>query len=220
IRWRIGGAHSSFKGGAGTSFYWQHDAEWQSDDEISLFDNGAAPNKEKQSRGLLLKVDTQAKTVSLLKAFTNSSRTLLTSSQGNTLSLPGGNWLMGYGGLPDFTEYDASGHILFDATLGKDVQDFRTYLFPWEGHPTTKPVIKASVSGGSASVAVSWNGATQVASWRVLAGSSPSALVPVATAPWSGFQTTVAAPSAGPYFEVWALDSAGNVLGASAAAKA
>src|SRR5262249_3185674 len=30
IRWRIGGSHPSFKQGSGTSFYWQHDAEWQS----------------------------------------------------------------------------------------------------------------------------------------------------------------------------------------------
>ena len=47
----------------------------------------------------------------LVKVFTNPCRTLLASSQGNTLSLPGGNWLMGYGGLPDFTEYDAAGHV-------------------------------------------------------------------------------------------------------------
>ena len=42
---------------------------------------------------------------------------------------------MGYGGLPDFTEYDSSGHVLLDGSLGKNVQDFRTYLAPWSGPP-------------------------------------------------------------------------------------
>jgi hypothetical protein len=75
-------------------------------------------------------------------------------------------------------------------------------------------------AGGSAlSVAASWNGATQVASWRVLAGASSGALVPVATAAKAGFETTVTAPSPGPYVAVQALDGSGAVLGTSATAK-
>ena len=58
IRWRLGGSHSSFKLGAGTRFYWQHDAEWQPGGLISVFDNGSDPPKEKQSRGLLLDPNT------------------------------------------------------------------------------------------------------------------------------------------------------------------
>jgi hypothetical protein len=221
VRWRLGGSHSSFKAGAGTHFYWQHDAEFQPGGAISVFDNGSDPPKEKQSRGLLLAADPAAHSVTLLRQFVNPSKTLLASSQGNTLSLPGGNWLMGYGGLPNFTEYDSSGHVLFDATLGKNVQDFRTYLAPWSGQPRTVPAVKATPSGsGGLSVAVSWNGATAVASWRVLAGASPSTLAPVITAAKSGFQTTIAAPATGPYLAVQALDGAGTVLAVSATVKA
>jgi hypothetical protein len=220
IKWRLGGSHSSFKQGPGTHFYWQHDAEWQPGGLISMFDNGSAPPKEKQSRGLLLEPNVSAHTVTLRKAYTNPSRTLLASSQGNNLSLPGGNWLMGYGGLPDFTEYDAAGHVLFDGTLGKNVQDFRTYLSPWTGTPKSTPTVSAKLSGSSLAVAVSWNGATQVASWRVLTGASASALAPVATATKSGFQTSITAPGGGPYVQVQALDAAGNVIGTSATAKA
>ena len=43
IRWRLGGAHSSFKLGPGTRFYWQHDAELQPGGLISVFDNGSDP---------------------------------------------------------------------------------------------------------------------------------------------------------------------------------
>jgi Arylsulfotransferase (ASST) len=220
VRWRIGGRHSSFKQGAGTRFYWQHDAEWQPGGLISLFDNGSDPPKEKQSRGLLMNPDIGAHTVTLVKQFTNPSKTLLASSQGNTLSLPGGDWLMGYGGLPNFTEYDSSGHVLLDGTLGKEVQDFRTYLAPWSATAPGRPTALAKAAGASSiSVSVSWNGATNVASWRVLAGASATALAPVATAAKSGFQTTISAGSAGPYVAVQALDSSGAVLGTSATVK-
>ena len=79
---------------------------------------------------------------------------------------------MGYGGLPNFTEYDSSGHVLLDGTLGKNVQDFRTYLSPWSGHPHSSPALAVSPGSGSLTAYASWNGATEVASWRVLAGSS------------------------------------------------
>jgi hypothetical protein len=220
VRWRLGGSHSSFRQGAGTRFYWQHDAEFQPGGLISLFDNGSTPPKEKQSRGLLLRPDTSAHTVTLVKQFTNSSKTLLASSQGNTLSLPGGSWLMGYGGLPNFTEYDSSGHVLLDGTLGKNVQSFRTYLSPWSATAPGRPSLSAKSAGsGAFSVAMSWNGATSIASWRVLAGASAGALAPVASAAKSGFETTLTAHTAGPYIAIQALDASGAVIGTSATVK-
>jgi hypothetical protein len=221
VRWRLGGDHSSFKLGPGTHTYWQHDAEWQPGGLISVFDNGSDPPKEKQSRGLVLDPNLSNHTVTLVKQFVNPTKTLLASSQGDMLTLSGGNWLMGYGGLPNFTEYDTSGHVLLDGTLGKNVQDFRTYLSPWGGQPTGAPsVVAAPGSGGTISVSVSWNGATQVASWKVLAGATTGALTPVATASkTAAFQTTIAAPAAGPYVAVQALNSAGAVIGTSATIK-
>ena len=216
IDWRLGGNHSSFKLGSGTRFYWQHDAEWQPGGLISVFDNGSDPPMEKQSRGLVLDPNLSNHTVTLVKALTNPTKTLLASSQGDMLSLPGENWMMGYGGLPNFTEYDNSGHVLLDGTLGKNVQDFRTYLSPWSGQPTSSPSVVASPgSAGTISVSVSWNGATQVSSWRVLAGASSGSLSPVSTATRAGFQTTISASSAGPYVAVQALNSAGEVIGTS-----
>jgi hypothetical protein len=220
VRWRVGGDHSSFKLGPGTHTYWQHDAEWQPGGLISVFDNGSDPPKEKQSRGLLLDPNVGARTVTLVKQFVNPSRTLLASSQGNLLSLSGGDWLMGYGGLPNFTEYNASGHVLLDGTLGKGVQDFRTYLTPWNGQPTTAPAVVARPGvGATIATSMSWNGASEVASWRVLAGASPSALVAAGSGSRTGFQTTIAVPGAGPYVAAQALNSAGAVIGTSATVK-
>jgi hypothetical protein len=220
VRWRLGGDRSSFKLGAGTHTYWQHDAEWQPGGMVSVFDNGSAPKMEKQTRGLLLAPNTATHTVTLVKQFVNPAKTLLATSQGNTFSLPGGNWLMGYGGLPNVTEYDNSGHVLFDATLGRNVQDFRSYLFPWSGQPKTVPSLVAKPDGsGVIAVSASWNGATEVASWRVLAGPSTSSLAPSTSAPRTGFQTTIAALTSGPYVAVQALDTAGTVLATSATVK-
>ncbi|MHB8531161.1 MAG: arylsulfotransferase family protein [Solirubrobacteraceae bacterium] len=219
IRWRLGGKLSNFKQLPGTRFYWQHDAKWQPGNLISLFDNGSSPAKEKQSRGLLLAPDPGARTVSLKATFANPSRTLLADSQGNTLALPGGDWLMGYGALPDFTEYDSSGRVLLDGTLGKNVQDFRTYLAPWSGQPRTVPSVAITRSGSGLSVAASWNGATTVAAWRVLTGASAAGLAPVATVPKQGFETKIALARPGPYAEVEALDGSGNLLATSAVVK-
>jgi Arylsulfotransferase (ASST) len=220
VKWRLGGKRSSFKLGAGAREYWQHDAEFQPGGLISVFDNASAPPKEKQSRGILLRPDTASHTVALVKQFANPSKTLLAASQGNTLSLPGGDWLLGYGGLPNFTEFDSAGHVLLDGTLGKEVQNFRTYLSPWSATPGGRPsLVVKSAGSGAVSVAVSWNGATDVASWRVLAGASASTLAAVATAPKSGFQATLTVHTAGPYVAVQALDGSGTVLGTSATVK-
>lgn len=223
FNWQLGGKHSTFKLGPGAKTYFQHDAEWQPGGLISVFDNGASPPKEKQSRGVLLKPDFAHKTVTLTKAFTNPTHKLLAVAQGNMLGLPGGAWLMGYGNLPNFTEYSSSGEVLLDGTLGKGVQNFRTYLSPWSGHPTAPPAIAATRGGTSVTVQTSWNGATDVASWEFLAGESPSVLSPVATMPKSGFETsaTLTTPvyvrAAALYMESRALDANGKVLGSSSA---
>jgi hypothetical protein len=228
INWRLGGSRSNFKLGPGVRFYWQHDAEFQAGGLISVFDNGSTPPKERQSRSLLLLPDLATHTVTLRKAFVNPAKVLLASSQGNTFALPNGAWLMGYGGLPNLTEFDASGHVLLDATLGKEVQDFRSYIFPWSGQPTTSPAVAVQAAGaGAISVAASWNGATDVASWRVLAGSSAAALAgssaaalaPIATAPKTGFESTIQVSTSAPYVAVQALDGSGAVLGTSSAVK-
>lgn len=216
FRWQLGGPHSTFKLGPGTKTYWQHDAEWQPGGLISVFDNGSTPPKEKQSRGVLLKPDFATKRVALAKAYVNTRKTLLAPAQGNIYGIPGGNWLMGYGNLPNFTEYDHSGRVVLDGTLGLGVQDFRTYLAPWSAQPTTSPALVAKRAGARVSAQTSWNGATQVHTWELLGGTSYNELVPLTSVPKSGFQTTIAVSTSSQYVQVRALDAAGDVLGSSA----
>jgi hypothetical protein len=221
IRWRLGGKRSSFKLGSGAKFYWQHDAAFQPGGLISLFDNGSTPPEEKQSRGLVIEPSLESHTVRLVHQLVNPGRRLLASSQGNVQPLEGGNWMVGYGGLPDFTEYDSAGHVLLDGALGRGEQSFTTRLFPWNATaPGSPSIAKAASHGAGISVAASWNGATAVASWRLLVGSSPTTLQTATTVPRSGFETTLSTSATGPYAAVQALDADGNVLGTSAAISA
>jgi hypothetical protein len=214
FRWQLGdGSHSNFKLGKGVRFYWQHDAEWQPGGLISLFDNGSTPPKQRQSSGLLLRPDAASHRVTLVRELTNPRHRLLAGSQGSMQQLPGGDWLLGYGELPNFTEFDASGRVLFDATLGKNVQDFRTYFSPWSANPHEPPEFTLQAGGGIV-VHASWNGATEVASWRLLTGASPTSLAPAGSAASGGFETTLHGPSAA-YVQVQALNSAGETIGTS-----
>ena len=65
----------------------------------------------------------------------------------------------------------------------------------------------------------SWNGATEVDTWQVLAGSNPDRLEPVGSAPWRGFETTIAVRIAEPYVAVQARSASGRVLGTSRAVR-
>jgi len=221
FRWRIGGVRSTFKLGPGTRFYWQHDALFQPGGRISVFDNGSDPAEEKSSRGLLLAADPGMHEVRLVRQFVNPGRTLLASSQGDMRRLAGGNWLLGYGGLPDFTEFDAAGRVLLDGTLGHEVQSFTTELAPWSAHAPGVPSLALSrAAPGGVRAAISWNGATDVATWRVLGGHSPGRLARLLDVPAAGFQTTATVPATSALLQAQALDRAGAVIGTSPAVRA
>ena len=66
---------------------------------------------------------------------------------------------------------------------------------------------------------VSWNGATEVATWQVLAGPGPDRLEPTASVPQKGFETVITAHTDEPYIGVKAKDRTGRVLGSSKALK-
>ena len=70
-------------------------------------------------------------------------------------------------------------------------------------------------AGGSV-VYASWNGATEVNTWTVLAGKTADALAKAGSQRRSGFETMITVNSAGPYFAVTAQDAGHHVLGQSA----
>jgi hypothetical protein len=221
VRWELGGKHSSFKQGPGTATAWQHDAVQLQEGEITFFDNGASPQVQPQSRAIEIALDTQNMTATLLRSYEHKNP-LVADSQGNVQVTGEGDWMVGWGQAGYLSEIDAAGQVLFNAHLPPNWESYRAFVAPWSGHPTQPPALAAegeTKSGSDRGVTVyaSWNGATEVASWQVLAGSSRTALKPAASAARSGFETAIAVPglAAGAYVAVQALDSAGAVIGTS-----
>jgi hypothetical protein len=215
VLWRVGGKHSSFVMGPGTRPAWQHDARQQPDGTFTFFDNGASPQAHPQSRAIVLRLDLQHRTATLVSRYEHSPP-LLAGSQGNMQALSNGDWLVGWGQDPDFSEFSATGQLLFDAHLPAAYESYRTYRLPWSGQPTNPPVlVTAPAAHGGLIAYASWNGATQVTSWRVLEGPAPTSLQPVAEAPRTGFQTAVAVPASERYVVAQALAADGTILGAS-----
>jgi hypothetical protein len=211
ILWRLGGKRSDFELGPGAHFAWQHDARRLPDGTISLFDNEAAPRAGLQSRGLVLRLDLQRMRATLVRSLVHRPR-LLAATQGNVQLLPDGHYFVGWGSRPYFTEYDAAGRgVLFDARFGYRDDSYRAYRFPWIGRPGGRPAL--AISGTSAYV--SWNGATEVARWQLLAGAAAGRLRPVRTVPKRGFETAMPIPAAARHIAVRALARDGTVLGTS-----
>jgi Arylsulfotransferase (ASST) len=214
--WTLGGKNSSYKLSSRATFAFQHDVRLHTDTDptVTLFDDGGGPPRaHTQSRGITVRLDDKAKTATLVTEDIHSPA-LAAAFEGNVQSLPGGDSFVGWGQQPYFTEFDSTGQVVFDARFVDSNSSYRAYRFPWTGSPTSPPAVTASTSGSTTNVYASWNGATRVASWRVLAGASADALEAAVTATKQGFETQIAIP-AEPYVAVQALDTAGRVLGTS-----
>jgi hypothetical protein len=219
IIWRLGGKKSDFHMGKGTFFAWQHDARSHGRDRmITLFDDGAAPPEEKQSRGLVIALDHRRRRATLTRAYIHKPP-LLAPYTGSMQVLRNHNVLVGWGGVPYFTEFAADGSVRFDARLASGGLTYRALRFPWSGQPTTQPTLVAVGSGGSRALYASWNGATDVARWQLLTGSSPSTLTAESTTAKTGFETRLSAVATKGYAAAVALDWAGFPLGRSAPVK-
>jgi hypothetical protein len=135
---------------------------------------------------------------------------------GDTQPLAGGNAFIGWGSDRWFSEFGPSGKLLLEGEFPEPDQSYRSELYEWTGLPLTAPVGAARTTGAATTVYATWNGATLVASWRVLAGAGSGSMTVVAHAPRSGFQTAI--PVTGSYkaFEVQALDGSGHVIDTSA----
>jgi arylsulfotransferase ASST len=217
VLWRLGGDRSSFKMGPGTRTAWQHDGRVLPDGEVTFFDDGSNPPIHRQSRAVRITLDFKTHEARLAAAYTHPNPPLLAASQGNMQTLADGNTLVGYGGVPAISEYARDGSLLFDAHQPFDMSFYRAFRFPWSGQPVSPPAVLASLNttGEETIVHASWNGATAVAAWRVLAGERAGSLAARATIRASGFESSTILPQKYSYVAVLALDSAGHVLNTS-----
>ncbi|KAI0016570.1 ASST-domain-containing protein [Xylariomycetidae sp. FL0641] len=217
--WHLGDVLNDFEdlsGGNATNFSYQHHIRFHNDEtELTIFDNHDAD----QSRGLHLKLDQDAMTVEVITEAYHPAA-VYAAAMGSEVLLPNTDLFTGYGAQPTFTVHNTAGECLLEgwwhsSAGGGMASNYRYFWVPaenWIAQPTTSP----DVAVEDATVYVSWNGATEVASWVVYNRNDES----VATAARDGFETAIDIPGVSGDVYVEALDASGKVLGTSATATA
>ncbi|XKH54796.1 arylsulfotransferase family protein [Citricoccus nitrophenolicus] len=233
VEWTLGGSASDFEMGEGADFTWQHDAHRSPDGTLTLLDNHShGGSDDESSRGLRLALDGDAMTAEVATEYLPPADRVA-SSMANAQQLANGNMLVGWGARPHYSEYTPGGELIYDVCHGDECRgdefeggggSYRAYKFAWEGHPATVPDVAVQDGGeehdGGPVAFVSWNGATEVARWRLMAGEDESSATEQAVVDREGFETAIPIPDDAaelPYAVVEALDAEGTVLGAAQA---
>jgi hypothetical protein len=214
IAWRLGGRRSGFRMGSGAGFALQHDARFEADGTIRVFDN-STHRVRRRSRAIWLRLDADRRTATLVRD-RHHPNDILAGTQGNAQDLPNGDTFFGWGSQGRISELSPGGRLLLDLKLPRRWDTYRAYRAPWVGRPATAPAVAAETRpDGGTTVYASWNGATEVAGWQTLAGEGATTLRVVGTAPRRGFETQIRLPDLAPAVQVRALDASGNVLAVS-----
>jgi hypothetical protein len=228
VAWKVSGnpKNSTFTLPAKAQFHWQHDVQLHGGDVLTVFnddccritgDSGGKTtyaNPNGTMEGLVIKLDLTKDNGSFVNAYTRP-HTYNAAYLGNIDLLPNGNVALGWGSQPFFSEESKTGKLLLDAVWPKPDQSYRAYVQKWVGIPYYPPSGAVRNNHGKATIYASWDGDTQVVSWRVLAGSSANSLKAVATVTKNGFETTIPLTSSFKVYKVQALDSHRHVLGTS-----
>lgn len=228
VRWRLRGdgtrpRTNDFLMGEGISFGYQHDARRLEDGSISIFDNGSQKGDEDQpglptvnaeSSAMVVRLGREgsSRTATLVERASHPDR-LVSDSQASAEKQGNGNFVVGWGSLPQVTEFNEQGEIVFDATFDEsEISSYRAYKAPWQGFPTDRPAVSSRRDAEGTTVWASWNGATRVRGWKVLTGSSRNNLVEAGSSAWDGLETEISIPEADALIQVAAIDSAGKEI--------
>ncbi|KAJ5629501.1 hypothetical protein N7528_003158 [Penicillium herquei] len=197
VTWTLHGqTGGDFNLGPDTSFCFQHDVRVVSESPgrvvLSLHNNNNASstNVAAFTTGMVLEVELEgSKNVTLKRRMWDHLDLVYSTAQGGFQSLPNGHVLLGHGAVPKFEEFDENDTLAMRGSFGYDgkMESYRTYRSPWVGRPLTEPdVIACPHEDGvnSTTVFMSWNGATDVESWKVYSGSQV-----MGTAVRNGFET-------------------------------
>jgi hypothetical protein len=197
VMWRLGGKANQFRfaQGPGTTdvaqFYHQHDIRRLANGHITLFDNhdGHTPQV---SRAVEYALDETTKTATLVRAYHNSPDAYA-FALGNVQTLPDGNIFIGWGAnlTPSLVEVKPNGSKAFELDFADPLISYRAFRFPWQGLPTWPATLVLQRAGGSMRLTMSWNGATEIASYRVYGGNTSSPSSFLATVPKSGFESSI-----------------------------
>jgi hypothetical protein len=214
VIWRLGGKQSDFTFGPGASFDFQHDVRRRADGTLTIFDNGGAlPDTGTSSRGIRIALDMPSKRATLVREYLPPGRRD-GWAMGNVQQLADGGVFVGWGTDGSYSEFDAKGRLRYDARFADASVSYRAFRWTWAARPTGRPASAVVRNDdGTMTVFASWNGATEVARWRVETGASQGFLSRATTHERTGFETAITLPATSGYVSVVALDSTGKPLG-------
>ncbi|OOF93687.1 hypothetical protein ASPCADRAFT_209047 [Aspergillus carbonarius ITEM 5010] len=227
IIWRLGGKFSDFV--QDFTFSKQHHARFVESNAthaiISFLNNASdeAENEESVSAAMFVQVDTTTTpmTARLLRRY-NRPDGGLTRLRGNVQTLPNGNTFVGWSEQGMQSEHSPDGKVLMQARFASTrFSTYRSYKFPFIGRPSAPPDVVASVYGTDETdlatiFHVSWNGATDVASWNFYARVDRKGLpILIGNTTKFDFETMYIADGYLDWISVEAVDKDGNVLGTS-----
>ncbi len=225
ILWRLGGKNSTFQFVGDSGFAYQHDITELSNGDITLFDNHGTEQAPSASRAVEYKLDLTDKTATLVWEYIHNPP-VFTDYMGDVERLPDENTFIGWGDafatqgyiFSSMMEVTPENQILFELSFDQPYVSYRAFRAPWTGTPDTTPALAFKQGAGSLTLGYSWNGATEVASWRLYAGASPQALSLIDHKTKTSFETQSVLtnlPSSECYFQVAALDQNGKELSRS-----
>ncbi|KAJ5092125.1 hypothetical protein NUU61_006995 [Penicillium alfredii] len=182
IIWRLGGKESSFI--QDFVFSQQHDASFVESDGtrhvISILNNGGWEGAEVEpiSSALVVELDTSVTpgTAKVIRRVNRPDKGM-TKLRGSAQVLPNDNLFAGWSEWGYQSEHAPNGDVLMTARFASErFSTYRTYKSEFIGRPKTPPAVVAAVYGTnkddlSTTIHVSWNGATEVASWKFYARS-------------------------------------------------
>lgn len=227
IIWRLGGKKNEFE--KDFEFSGQHDARFISGNEthqvLSFLNNGARDDVINQpvSSGMYVELDTVTMKANILNRYTRPDGGS-TNKRGNVQTLPNHNVLVSWSMNGYMSEFTHDGKLLMDASFASTrFSTYRAYKFPWwSRHPSYPPTLVSScygINGSDLSTVfhVSWNGATEVKSWKFYARTNSSGPdIEIGTIPKKSFETSYTAHGYMDMVSVKALGADNEVLGTSA----
>ena len=165
----------------------------------------------------MIAVNNSTMTSDLVQAYgaPDPSGGLLSASQGNMQVLPNGNVFLGWGSNAYVSESTADGSPVFYADFASTgALHYRAYKFNFTATPSDSPALYTYALNTSASTTfyVSWNGATEVASWTFYSGLTANNLTQVGNTKKIGFETVATRPDFYAYTVVAAVASNGSEL--------
>jgi len=178
IVWRLGGPQSDFE----MDFVMarqhhariMHQSAAGNQTTISIFNNGEETYYKNTSSAMIVKLDETTMTATMVSRFVSEDPCFVPSQGSVVISPSSGNALVGWGWQGTITEHAPDGRIVWNATIGNmtnilHVASYRAYKSQWHATPRDKPRTwtYAKTAESNTVVHVSWNGATEVARWRV-----------------------------------------------------